>query len=122
MIPLVGALMFVALAVLALVVDIALLHGAYLDTAARADAAAEYGASMVDESAIHGGVLRLDTGRASDATRSAIGPDQAIVDLDVTGDAVCVTLGAAHRTHALTFVGIREVDVRVRSCASPAQG
>lgn len=122
MIPLVGALVFVAFAVLALVVDIALLHGAYLDTAARADAAVEYGASMVDEGAIHDGVLRLDAGRASDATLSAIGPEQTVADLDVTADAVCVTVGTAHRTHAMTFIGIRQVDVRVRSCASPAQG
>lgn len=122
MIPLVGALIFVTFAVLALAVDIALLHGAYVDTAARADAAAEYGASMVDVNAIHDGSLQLDAVRAGDATRAAVGPDRTILELDVTGDVVCVTLGTAHRTHALTFVGVREVDVRVRSCASPAQG
>jgi len=122
MIPLVGALIFATFAVLALVVDIALLHGAYLEAAAHADAAVEYGASMVDEGALHEGALLLDVDRASHATLAALGSGESVIALDVGSDLVCVTIGSAHRTHALTFVGIRHVDVRVRSCASPAQG
>jgi len=122
MLPLVGALVFVTFAVLALVVDIALLHGAYLEAAAHADAAAEYGAAMVDVGAIHDGELRLNAARARDAVLVAVGGNETVLALDVSSDVICVTLGSVHRTHALTFVGVREVDVRVRSCARSAVG
>lgn len=114
--------MFVTFAVLALVVDIALLHGAYLEAAAHADAAAEYGAAMVDVGAIHDGELGLDAGRARDAVLAAVDLDKTVLALDVSSDVICVTLGSVHRTHALSFVGFREVDVQVRSCARPVEG
>lgn len=122
MLPLVGALVFVTFTVLALVVDIALLHGAYLEAAAHADAAAEFGAAMVDVEAIHDGELLLDAARARDAALAAVELNETVLALDVSRDVICVTLGSVHRTHALTLVGVREVDVRVRSCARPAEG
>ena len=122
MVPFVGALLFVTFAVVALVVEVALLHGAYLATAAHADAAAEYGASMLDAGAIHHGDLRLDEIRVEGAVVGVVAPEERILDLAVTDDVLCVTLGAAHRTHVLTFIGVRDVEVQARSCASPAQG
>mgnify|MGYP001546693765 FL=1 len=122
MVPFVGALLFVTFAVVALVVEVALLHGAYLATAAHADAAAEYGASMLDAGAIHHGDLRLDEVRVEGAVVGVVAPEERILDLAVTDDVVCVTLGAAHRTHVRTFIGVRAVEVQARSGASPATG
>ena len=47
MIPFIGALAFVSFVVIALAVDVALIHLAYLGVSSKADAVAEYGASMI---------------------------------------------------------------------------
>ena len=122
MLPLVGALIFTSLIVIALAIDIALLHTAYLDVGSEADIAAEYGAAMIDETAMHDGSLRLDPERAHSAATTSARDGSMVVSVDVTDGAICVTVGRQHRTRALTLVGMRDIDIRVRSCASPAAG
>jgi hypothetical protein len=122
MLPLVGALIFTSLVVVALAIDIALLHSAYLDVGSEADIAAEYGAAMIDVAAMHDGSLRLDPERARSAATTSVSDGSRVVSLDVTDSAICVTVGRQHRTRALTLVGMRDIDIRVRSCASPAAG
>lgn len=123
--PLVGGLAFVALVMMALTTDLALLHGAYRESAAIADFAAEAGASMIEVASVHAGVLQLDAVAAESAARSWVERSTAQpVDLiiDASSEEICVTLARVHRTTVLPALGIRSVVVRVRSCAVPATG
>lgn len=123
--PLVGGLLFVALVMIALTTDLALLHGAYRETSAVADFAAEAGAAMIDEGSLHAGVVELDGAAAERAARWWVehSTSQPVdVTVDTEGAEICVALAAVHRTTALPALGIRSVVVRVRSCAVPATG
>ena len=125
MVPLVAALVFVGFVVIALGVDIALLHRGYRAAAIVADTAAEAGAAMVDVAALHDG--RLELAMADARTRAteigrALAP--ADTDLEVESDSarICVRVEQRHTTMALAAVGVGTVTIDVRSCAEPRTG
>ena len=122
MVPFIGALAFVSFVVIALAVDMALVHLAYLEMSSEADAAAEFGASMIDVDAAHRGTVEVDARRAESAVASIVPGHVSIEELFTTTDAVCVTLGRQHRTVAMAFAGFRSVHVEARSCAEPRAG
>lgn len=122
--PLLGALIFVAFAVIALVTEIALLHGAFLDVASTADRAAEAGAARLDPDALHRGEIGLAPAAARAAAEhyvdGAAPNDDASVSATVSE--VCVTVERAHRLNVLSIVGIRSQSISVEACAAPAAG
>jgi hypothetical protein len=123
--PLVGGLALVAFIVLGLVTDVALLHGTYRRTALGADAAAEAGAAMLDPIAAHGGRVAISPPDAEAEARRVIEVsdlDLHLVDVDVSGDELCIDVAATHRTFMLATLGLREVPIDVRSCAHAAVG
>jgi hypothetical protein len=123
--PLVGGLAFVALVVLGLVTDVALLHGTYRRTALAADAAAEAGAAMLDPLAVYEAQVSVSPDDAEAAVRWAIrlsDLDLSVVAVDVIRDQVCVAVATTHRTAMLVAVGLRDIAVEVRSCAHAAVG
>jgi hypothetical protein len=123
--PLVGGLAFVALVVLGLVTDVALLHGTYRRTALAADAAAEAGAAMLDPLAVYEARVSLSPDDAAVEVQRAIQLSDLelnLVAVDVIRDQVCVAVATTHRTVMLVAVGLRDVAVEVRSCAHAAVG
>lgn len=125
MLPLVAALMFVGFVVIALGVDIAMLHRGYRTSAIVADTAAEAGAAMVDVAALHDGQVALATvdarTRASDVART-LAPVDAEVEVELDDVRVCVRVRQRHATVALVAVGVGTVMIDVRSCAEPRIG
>lgn len=122
--PLLGALIFVAFTVIALVTEIALLHGAFLDVASTADGAAEAGAAMVDPAALHGGSIGLAQATAGQAAehyvRSVAPSDDASIEVTITE--ICVTVEREHPLSVLPIAGIRSQLISVEACAAPATG
>lgn len=124
MAPMVGGLLFAALALVGLATDIALLHGSYLEVATIADGAAEAGAGMIAIDALHQGTVEVDVDAARRVAEDFVAtndPD-ATVRLDATVTQVCIEVVASRRTFALAFVGVSDVHVTARACASPAVG
>ncbi|MGI9641897.1 MAG: hypothetical protein ACR2N9_03855 [Acidimicrobiia bacterium] len=116
--PLFTGLVFVAFIVLGLAIDIARAHGAFLETSIVADAASEGGAAMIDVAAVHSGLSQLDLAAAEDEARRIAGLHEPTVsDISVSGEIVCVEVAAVHRTLTLAFVGLRDIDIVVRSCS-----
>jgi uncharacterized membrane protein len=125
MLPLIGGLFFICLTMLALAVDIGLLHARYRWTASAADLAAEAGGAMIDIDDIYEGRVVLDVASASAAAQAAAGrllsPGDG-VRVEVGSDRICVTITTRYRTSVLPIVGMREIPVTVRSCAEPRTG
>ena len=124
MLPAFAGLVFVSLVILALAVEIASFGVAYRQTADLADVAAESGASMIDESALHIGLTVVDEQaavREALAVVSGAGRrDTARVDASL--DRVCVSVTRVHEATALSILSIGAVDVEVTSCAVPRTG
>ena len=125
MLPLVAALVFVGFVIIALGVDISMLHQGYRATAIVADTAAEAGAAMVDVAALHDGqvALAMDDARmrASDVART-LAPADAELEVESDDVRVCVRVKLPHATVALAAVGVGTVTIDVRSCAEPRIG
>lgn len=122
MLPLLGGLVFVALVVVALAVDVARLHGAYVEVGLLADVASESGAAMIDEADVHDGRIALDADRAVQAVEAVVGTGSDQVEAEISAASLCVTITREHHTIALGVVGASTVDVSVRSCAEPIAG
>ena len=122
MLPLLGGLIFVALIVVALALDVARLHGAYVEVGLLADVASESGAAMIDEAGMHDGVITLDADRAVREVDAAVGAGDDRAVAEFVDGSLCVTITREHRTIALGFVGAATVAVAVRSCAEPMAG
>lgn len=126
MLPMVGALLFVAILVVALLADLALLQGTYRRTASHADRIAEAAAAMLDEDRFRSeGAITVDEDAAAMralriAADHGIPPDAVSVDVD--GPSVCVEVHVAHEPVAIRMVVPEVIDVRVRSCAIAAVG
>lgn len=124
MVPMMGALLFVGFTIIALAVDVALLHGAYLRASVVADHAAEAAAAMIDVDAAHAGETVLDT-RAATAIAVRVLIDngwQGSSEVGFDGAQVCVEVSEPHGTVALAFVGLPTVQVATVACAVPAVG
>jgi hypothetical protein len=125
MLPLVAALVFVGFVIIALGVDIALLHRGYRAAAIVADTAAEAGAAMVDVAALHEG--RLELAMADALTRAtevggALAPADSDLEVEFDNERICVRVEQRHTTVALGVVGVGTVTIDVRSCAEPRTG
>lgn len=126
MVPLVGGLIFVALLVIALVAEIAMLQVSYRVAASQADRAAEAGAAMIDEGRVRiDGVVVLDPMAAIERAQEAAvaaGVEQRHLDIDADGTIVCVSLTHRHEPFAIRMVTTAPVEITVRSCATPVIG
>ncbi|MEZ5175927.1 MAG: hypothetical protein R2823_06945 [Acidimicrobiia bacterium] len=122
-VPLFGGLAFVALLMIALTVELALVGTEYRQVAAIADASAEAGAAMVTESSAYGGSIVVDTERAvAEAERLATSLPDTRATVRVAAEQVCVTIVGRHQPATLAFVGVSGVDITVTSCAQPRVG
>ncbi len=125
MLPMTGGLIFVAFAITALVVEIALLGTAYRDIATVADLAAESGATAVATQDAYGNEVLLDVvAAASEARRVGHmwGSGDEVITVDVDTARVCVTVTDAYRPRTLVFIGVRELSIRATGCAVPRTG
>jgi len=125
MLPAFGGLLFVSLVLLTLAVEIALLGAAYRDTATLADMAAEAGAAMIDQQALHEGTTTVDPGAATlealaTVTRAGISSSDTVVE--IRGASVCVSIQRRHRTLGLRYLAISEILIDVSGCAQPGTG
>lgn len=125
LLPLVAALLFVAFLLVALLADIAMLHSVYRASAARADRIAEAGAAMIDADRLHeDGILELDPAaaerRALEAAGSDVAPAHSVV-IDADTSVLCVEVVETYELRVLPVLGA-PIEVRVRSCATPASG
>ena len=120
-----AALLFVVLLVVALVSDIALVHGEYRSTASMADRIAEAGAAFIDEDLMHLGVLAIDTDR-SIAYAADLADELGLDPLDVTfavdGSSFCVSIHRIHRAAFLGGIGAGDQLIAVDACSVPASG
>ena len=123
MLPAIGGLLVVGLAVLGLCLDVAALHVTYVRASTVSDAAAEAGAAMIDEARLHGDEVTLDPVEAQRIAASVV-TDAGMEpqEVDATESEVCISAHTTHRTLTLTFVGLRDVSVVVRACAQPVTG
>lgn len=126
MLPLVGALLFTAIVVVALLADLAMLQVAYRSAASQADRIAEAAAAMIDEADVHArGTVVLDQeaarARAIDVAEGE-GLGHSDVGVEVAPDRVCVTVTRVHEPSSLRVIGGGPAEVRVRSCAAPGSG
>jgi hypothetical protein len=126
MLPLFGGLVFVAFAMIAIAVELALLGGFYRNTAAAADAAAEAGAAMISAGSLYTeDALLVDRAAASAsaaAVASGLSSPTASAAIDITSLRVCVTIDDMYQTRTLSFIGVSAIRVRVDSCAEPRTG
>ncbi len=125
MLPMTAGLIFVAFAVTALVIEIALLGSAYRDIATVADLAAESGASIVAPSDAYGADVSLDVVAAeTEAARVAgmWGSGDESVRVDVDPATICVTIIDGYRPRTLVFLGVAEISIEATGCAAPRTG
>ena len=125
MLPMTGGLIFVALAITALVVEIALLGAAYRDIATVADLAAESAATVVATPRVYGDDVSLDVGVAESEARRVgrmWGSGDEVVTVDVNTARICVTVTDAYRPRTLVFIGVSELSIRATGCAAPRTG
>jgi hypothetical protein len=125
MLPMTAGLIFVAFAVVALLLELSLLGASYRDVATVADLAAEAGASMLVASAAYGGDVVLDAAQA-EAEAQRVGAmwgsgDEAII-VDFDPGRICVTVADTYRPRTLIFIGVTELPIRAQGCAEPRAG
>jgi hypothetical protein len=126
MLPLFGALVFIAVLVVALVVDIALLQGTFRRMASSADRIAEGAAAMIDVEHLRDeGAVVLEAAEAismasSLAVAEGMSGDHMTVEID--DGRICVELRGRYDVVALRIITGEPVAVTVRSCAEPAVG
>lgn len=125
MLPMTAGVIFVALSIVAVVVELSLLGGAYRDVATVADIAAEAGASVLAVSDAYGSHVSLDVAAAEAEARRVSGTwgsGDEIVDVSVDQGRICVTVADIYRPQTLVFIGVTEVGLSVTGCAEPRAG
>lgn len=118
-------LIFVAFAVVALLLELSLLGASFRDVATVADLAAEAGASVLGVSAAYDGEMNLDVPAAEAEARRVggmWGSGNEIITVDAVPERICVTVADTYRPQTLTFIGVTEMTVRARGCAEPISG
>ena len=114
------------LLVLGLALDLGRWASTWREAAFAADAGATAGAAIIDEPRAYRGVLRVDRAAAGpvavDAATRARPRAGRTVAVQTSNTRVCVTVRQPFRPSLLRAAGIGDRTVRVRSCASPAQG
>lgn len=125
MLPMTAGLIFVAFAVVALLLELSLLGASFRDVATVADLAAEAGASRLVASGAYEGNLHLDVAQArAEAQRVGAmwGSGDETVIVDTEQGRICVTIADTYRPQTLVFIGVAELSVSARGCAEPRAG
>jgi len=125
MLPMTAGLIFVAFAVVALVIELSLLGASYRDVATVADLAAEAGASVLAASGAYESEVSLDVvGAEAEARRvgGMWGSGDEVVEIDVDTSRICVTVADSYRPRTLAFIGVTALSVSATGCAMPAAG
>ncbi len=125
MLPMTAGLIFVAFAIVALVIELSLLGAFYRDVATVADLAAEAGAAELAASGAYDGELALDEARAEAEARRVggmWGSGDELVTVDVAADRICVTVSDVYRPRTLAFIGVTSLSVGATGCAVPVAG
>ena len=123
--PMTAGLIFVAFAVVALLLELSLLGSSFRDVATVADLAAEAGASVLVESGAYAGELSLDVARAEMEARrvgAMWGDGDEIISVDAEPGGICVTIADIYRPRTLLFIGVTELAVSSSGCAEPRSG
>ena len=125
MLPMTVGLVFVAFAIVALVLELSLLGTRYRDVATVADLAAEFAASELVQSSAYGSELSVDP-RTAEAEARRIGAmwgtGDEVVSVDVDQNRVCVTIVDQYLPQTLAFIGVTSLTVRATGCAEPRSG
>ena len=125
MLPMTAGLIFVAFAVVALLLELSLLGASFRDVATVADLAAEAGASMLVVSNAYGGEISLNVAEAEAEARRVSGlwgSGDEIINVDVLQERICVTIADTYRPQTLVFIGVSELPISARGCAEPRAG
>ncbi|MHA6631107.1 hypothetical protein ACU61A_37215 [Pseudonocardia sichuanensis] len=116
-------LMTAILVLAALALDGGLALAAKIEANGRAESAARAGAQAIDLGAYRvEGRLALDPDRAVTAAQDYLAAAGASGTVTVTGDAVSVSVTAAHRTQLLGLTGITTLTVHGTGRAQPQRG
>ncbi len=125
MLPMTAGLIFVAFAIVALVLELSLLGASYRDVATVADLAAEAGAGSLMPSMAYGDEVTLDVVEAqieAERVGTLWGSGDETVTIEVDTDRICVTVTDTYRPQTLVFIGVTEMTVRATGCAEPRAG
>jgi len=125
MLPMTAGLIFVAFAIVALVLELSLLGASYRDVATVADLAAEAGAGSLMHSTAYGDEVTLDVVEAqieAERVGTLWGSGDETVTVDVDIDRICVTIADTYRPQTLVFIGVTEMTVSATGCAEPRAG
>jgi hypothetical protein len=125
MLPMTTGLVFVAFAVVALLLELSLLGASFRDVATVADLAAEAGASILVVSGAYDGEMHLDVAAAEAEARRVggmWGSGDEVITVDAGPGRICVTVADTYNPQTLTFIGVTEMTVKARGCAEPRRG
>jgi hypothetical protein len=125
MLPMTTGLVFVAFAVVALLLELSLLGASFRDVATVADLAAEAGASILVVSGAYDGETHLDVTAAEAEARRVggmWGSGNEVITVDAGPGRICVTVADTYKPQTLTFIGVTEMAVEARGCAEPRRG
>ena len=125
MLPMTAGLVFVAFAIVAIVIELSLLGAAYRDVATVADLAAEAGASVLAVADVYDTDVALDTDAAEAEARrigGMWGSGDEVIDVTVDRDRICVEVTDVIHPQTLVFIGVTEVAVSATGCAEPRAG
>ena len=125
MLPMTAGLIFVAFAIVALVLELSLLGATYRDVATVADLAAEAGAGALMASRAYGDEVTLDVFEAQiEAQRigGMWGSGDETVTVDVDAGHICVTVTDTYRPQTLVFIGVTAMTIHATGCAEPRAG
>ena len=125
MLPFMAALIFVALVVIGLALDVALLGATYREAAFAADIGAEAGAGELAFDS-YGNEVLLDPARAQataiDAALAARPRVERTAVATVDQTTVCVTVTDRYRPRILSAIGVGPEVITVDACAEPRRG
>jgi hypothetical protein len=116
------ALMFGAVLLIGVAVDILRLVSAWREVNHLASVAAESAAGWVIPTELYAGRLVVDPAQADAAARRVIAADADVIDIDVAARQVCVSVGIEVMPRLGRLVGAGPRMVVAASCAEPHQG
>lgn len=125
MLPMTAGLIFVAFAIVAVVLELSLLGASYRDMATVADLAAEAGAGSLMALRAYGDEVTLDVAEArieAERVGTMWGSGDETVTIEVDLDRICVTVVDFYRPQSLVFIGVTEMTIQATGCAEPRAG
>ena len=117
-----AALLFAAMLMVGLAVDMTRITIAWREASHLATTAAEAGAGWIDEDAARDDHIVVDRVAARTAARAVASGDGRSVTVTATADRVCVRVRIRVRPTLLALVGAAPQDVAATACAEPRMG